>query len=57
MDRGRKWRVHFKAGKNQLVSFDQFNNTGAVDVKMDRSVFKVKCSIKMMGLAFFSKLD
>ena len=32
---GRKWLVDFNAGKTQLASFDQSNNTGAIDVKMD----------------------
>ena len=40
---GRKRLVDFIAGKT-LVSFDQSNNTGAIDVKMD-------------GLTFSSKLD
>ena len=38
MDRGRKWLVDFSAGKTELVSFDQSNNTGPIDVKMDGSV-------------------
>ena len=32
-DLGRKWLVDFNAGKNQLVSFDRSNNTGAIYVK------------------------
>ena len=32
--------VDFNAGKTQLVSFDRSNNTGAIDVKMDGSVFE-----------------
>ena len=40
MDRGRKWLVDFNAGKTQVVSFDPFNNIGAIDVKMDGSVLK-----------------
>ena len=39
---GRKWLVDFNAGKTQLVSFDQSNNTGAIDVKMDGSVLEEK---------------
>ena len=31
-------------------------DTGAIDVKMDRSALEKKCS-KMLGLPFFSKLD
>ena len=38
MGRGRKWLVDFNAGKTELVSFDQSNNTGLIDVKMDGSV-------------------
>ena len=53
VDRGRKWRVDFIAGKTQLVSFDQSNNTGAVDVKMGGCVL----SFKILGLTFSSKLD
>ena len=45
------------AGKTQLVSFDWSDNTGAIDVKMDGSVFEEKPSFKMLGLTFFSKLD
>ena len=54
---GRKWLVDFNAGKTQLVSFDRSNNTGAIDVKMKKSVLKEKSSIKMVGLTFSSKLD
>ena len=57
MDWGRKWLVDFNAGKTQLVSFDQSNNTGAIDVKMDGSVLEEKSSFKMLGLTFSSKLD
>ena len=57
MDWGRKWLVDFNAGKTQLVSFDQSNKTGAIDVKMDESVLKEKSSFKMLGLTFSSKSD
>ena len=57
VDWGRKWLVVFNAGKTQLVLFDQFNNTGAIDVKMDGSVLKEKSSFKTLGLTFSSKLD
>ena len=57
MDWGRKWLVHFHAEKTQLVSFDQSNNTGAIDVKMDGSVLEEKSSFKMLGLTFSSKLN
>ena len=32
VDWSRKWLVDFSAGKTQLASFDQSNNTGAYDV-------------------------
>ena len=57
VDRNRKWLVDFNAGKTQIVSFDQSNNTGSTDVKMDGSVLEEKSSFKMLGLAFSSKLD
>ena len=34
----KKWLFDFNAGKTQLVLFDQSNNTGSIDVKMDGSV-------------------
>ena len=43
--------------QTQLVSFGQPNKTGALDVKMDRSVLEEKSSFKMLGLNFYSKLD
>ena len=52
----KKWLLDFSAGKTQLVSFDQSNNTGAIDVKMDGSVLEEK-SFKILGLTFSSKLD
>ena len=42
MDWDKKWLVDFNAGNTQLASFDQSDNTVAVDVKMDGSVFKEK---------------
>ena len=57
LDWGRKWLVHFNAGKTQLVSFDRSNNTGAIDVKMDGFVLEEKSSFKMMGLTFSSKFE
>ena len=53
----RKWLVDFNAGKTQLVSFHQSNNTGAIDVKMDRSILEENSSFKMPGLKFSSKLS
>ena len=57
MDWSRKWLVDFNVGKTQLVSFDWSNNTGAIDVKMDRSPPEEKSSFQMLGLTFSSKLD
>ena len=48
VDWGRKWLVDFNAGKTQLVLFDQYNNTGAIDVKMDGSVLEEKSSFKII---------
>ena len=53
---GEKWLVDFNAGKTHMVSFDQSNNTGVIDVKMDESVLEEK-SFTMRGLTFMSKLD
>ena len=57
VDWGRTWLLDFNSGKIQLVLFDRFNNTGAIDVKMDGSAFEEKSSFKMLELTFFSKLD
>ena len=57
VDWGKKWVVDFNAGKTQLVLFDQSNNNGSIDVKMDGSVLEEKSSFKMLGLNFSSKLD
>ena len=57
VDWGKKWLVDFNAGKTQLVSFDQSNNNGSIDVKMDGSVLDEKSSFKVLGLTFYSKLD
>ena len=40
LDWSRKWFVYFNGGKTQLVSFDWSNYTGAIDLKMDGSVFE-----------------
>ena len=50
VDWGKKRLVNFNTGKTQLVSSDQSNNTGSIDVKMDGSVFEEKTSFKMLGL-------
>ena len=56
MDWGKKWLVDFKAGKIQLVSFDQSKNNGSTDVKIDGSVLEEKSSFKILGLTLSSKL-
>ena len=57
LDWGKKWLVDFNAGKTQLVLFDQSNNNGSIDVKMDGSALEKKSSFKMLGLTFSCKLD
>ena len=57
MEWGSKWLVDFKAGKIQLVLFDQSNNSGAIDVKMDGLVPEEKSFFEMLGLTFSSKLN
>ena len=57
VDWGRKWLLDFNAEKTQLVSFDQSNNTGAIDVKMDEFVLEEKSSFRMLQLIFSSKFD
>ena len=57
VDWGEKWLVDFNAGKTQLVLFDQSNNTGSVDVKMDGCDLEEKSCFKMLGLTLSSKLD
>ena len=47
----------FNVEKTRLVLFDWPNNTGAIDVKIDRSIIEEKSSFKMLGLTFSSKLD
>ena len=42
VDYDRKCPVNFSMGKTQLVLFDQSNNSGAIDVKMDGSVLEEK---------------
>ena len=40
-----------------MVPFDQSNNTGAIDVKMDKFVLEEKSSFRMLQLIFCSKFD
>ena len=49
VDWGRKWLIDFNAGKTQLVSFDQSNNNGAIDMKMDGSVLEERSSLRCWG--------
>ena len=56
VDWGNKWLVDFNAGKTQLISFDRFNNSGSIDVKMGGSVLEEKSSFKTLELTFSSKL-
>ena len=51
LDWGRKGLVDFNAGKTQLALFDQSNNIGVTDVKMDGSVLEKKSCFKMLGWA------
>ena len=57
MDWSRKLLVDFNTGKTQQVTFDQSNNTGAIDVKIDGSILEEKLSFKTLGLNVSSKLD
>ena len=54
VDWGRIWLVVFNAEKTQLALFDQSNDTGTIDVKMDGSVLEERSSFKMLGLTFSS---
>ena len=57
VSQGRKWLVDFNAGKTQLVSFYQSNNTGTFDLKMHGFVLEEKSSFKMLVLTFSFKLE
>ena len=57
LDYGRKWLVDLSAVKTQLVLFDQSNNFGAIDVKIDWFGLEEKSSFKMLGLTLSAKLD
>ena len=50
MDWCKKWLVDFNTGKAQLVSFDQSNNTGSIDVRMDGSVLVEKIIFSDTGV-------
>ena len=49
--------IFISAAKIQLVLSDRFNDSGAIDVEMDKSIFKEKLSFKIFGLFFISKLN
>ena len=49
VDWGKKWLVDFNVGSIQLVLFDQFNNSGSIDVKMDGSVLEEKYFLRCWG--------
>ena len=57
VDWDKKWLVDFNAGKTELAPFDQSNNNGSIDVKMNGSVLEEKSSFRMLGLTFSSKLN
>ena len=38
----KKWPIDFNAGETQLVLFDQSNNNGSNDVKMDGFILDKK---------------
>ena len=57
VDWGREWLVNFNAGNTRLILFDQSNNTGAINVRIDVSVLEGKSLFKMLGLTFSSTLD
>ena len=57
VDWGKEWLIDFNAGKTALVLFDRFNNSGAIDVKVDGSALEEKSSFKMLRLTSFPKLD
>ena len=42
VDWGKKWLVDFTAGTTQLVSLDQSNDSGFIDVKMNGSPLEEK---------------
>ena len=45
----KKWLVDFNAGKTQLVSFDQFNNYGSIDLKIDGSLLEENHLLRCWG--------
>ena len=51
-DWDKKWLVNFNAGKSQLISFDQSNNTGSIDVEMEGAVLEETSSFKILAWPF-----
>ena len=49
-----KWLVDFSSGKTQLTSFDQCNNTGAIDMKMDGSILEENYLLRSWNWLSFS---
>ena len=49
VDWDKKWLIDFNAGKTQLISCDQRNNTGSIDVKMDGSVLEKNNLLRCWG--------
>ena len=47
---GKKWLIDLNAGKTQQVLFEQSNNNGSINIKIDGSVLEEKSSFKMLGL-------
>ena len=54
---GKKWLIDLNAGKTQQVLFEQSNNNGSINIKIDGSVLEEKSSFKMLGLTLSSELD
>ena len=50
VDWGKKCLVDFNAGKTQLILFDQSNNNGSIDVRIDGSVLEQKSPFKILRL-------
>ena len=57
MDLGKKGIFNFSVKKTQLASFDCFNNfgtSGAIDVKVGKSVFEEQSYFSTLGFPFSS---
>ena len=50
VDQGKKRLIDFNAGKTQLVSFEQTNNTVSIDVEMDEPVLEEKIIFEDAGV-------